>query len=63
MNSRTLTAKAKTDAASSLNTIVTTSLASGAATLIVALSIGWLTVGRSAVGREDVLELISNNTP
>lgn len=46
-----------------LGAIITTALASGAATLIVALVIGWLTVGRSAVGRDEVIELIANNAP
>ena len=47
----------------SMGTIIVTSLASGAATLIVALAIGWLTIARSAVGREEVVELITSNTP
>ena len=54
---------AKPQAAGSLSTVVATALASGATTLIVALTIGWLTVGRSALGREEVMELIATNTP
>lgn len=47
----------------SLPTIVSTALASGATTLIVALAIGWLTIGRSAMGREEVIQLIATSAP
>jgi len=44
-------------------TVAATALASGAATLIVALVVGWLTVGRDAVGRDEVIELIATSAP
>ena len=44
-------------------TVFLTALTSGVSTLIVALVIGWLTLGRDAVGREEVIELIESRTP
>ncbi len=67
MNNGTTRANtARTSAASSrkrLSTIVGTAVASGATTLIVALTMGWLTVGRSAVGRDEVVEMIASGAP
>lgn len=55
--------KRHTDSNGHLYTIIGTAAASGAATLIAALVIGWLTVGRWAVGREEVAEMIAAGTP
>ncbi|MCA9268654.1 MAG: hypothetical protein KDA41_09295 [Planctomycetales bacterium] len=42
---------------------VAAALTSGAGALLVTLIVGWLTVGRDAVGREDVIELIETHGP
>ena len=44
-------------------TLLATGFSSAASTLVFALLLGWLTVGRYAVGRDDVLELIENRSP
>lgn len=40
-----------------------TAITSGVGTLLVALVIGWLTLGRDAVGRAEVIQLIDARTP
>ena len=47
----------------SRSTIFLGALTSGVGTLIVALIVGWLTLGRHAVGREEVIELIESRAP
>jgi hypothetical protein len=44
-------------------THITAALTSGAATLLVTLVIGWLTLGRDSVGRAEVIELIQSRGP
>ena len=63
MNSPAHSRRTKPKATSSTTTVISTALASGAATLIVALAVGWLTIGRSAVGRDEVIELIASGAP
>ena len=63
MSSNSLSRRAKPLAPGTLGAIITASLASGAATLTVALAMGWLTVARNAVGREEAIELIATNAP
>ncbi len=45
------------------SSVFITAITSGVGTLLVALVIGWLTLGRDAVGRGEVIQLIEARTP
>lgn len=43
--------------------VIATALTSGIVTLSVSLAMGWLTLGRHAVSRQEVVEMIETRTP